>query len=192
MPQTSPANAHHGTAMSGSPSCAVDVLLLGRAFGFSVLVVLLFAAPVWALGLVPQDGVPFFAAGIGASLVAALLAICVHGRFLDSRAPAALNNDARLQAGRLQALLAVAFGVKLAVLVLGVVVLRQIGVKFEALATFCITFAAVSLVCQLATAGYLSRAVNHRVNRAPAAPRNAGTENAAERSGRPAEQDHQP
>ena len=66
MPETSPANAHHGTAMTGSPSGAVDVLLLGRAFGFAVLVVLLLAAPVWALGLVPQDGVPYFAAGIGA------------------------------------------------------------------------------------------------------------------------------
>jgi len=192
MPETSPANAHHGTPMSGTPSCAVDVLLLGRAFGFAVLVVLLFAAPVWALGLVPQDGVPYFAAGIGASLVAALLAICVHSRFLDARAPAALAHDGRFLAGRLQALLAIAFGAKLAVLVLGVVVLRQAGVKFEALATFCITFAAVSLVCQLATAAYLSRAMTHRANRAPAAPRSAGTEIAAERSGPPAEQDHQP
>lgn len=196
MPDTSPANAHHGTAMSGSPSCAVDVLLLGRAFGFAVLVVVLCAAPVWALGLVPQDGVPYFAAGIGASLIAALLAICVHGRFLDNRldarAPAALAHDGRLLAGRLQALLAVAFGAKLAVLVLGVIVLQQAGVKFEALATFCITFAAVSLVSQLATAAYLSRALNHRVNRTPGAPRNAGTEIAANGSGRPAEPDHQP
>ncbi|HEU4418606.1 MAG TPA: hypothetical protein VFT55_06680 [Planctomycetota bacterium] len=178
--------------MSGSPSCAVDVLLLGRAFGFAVLVVLLCAAPVWAMGLVPADGVPYFAAGIGASLIAALLAICVHGRFLDARAPAAIAHDGRLLAGRLQALLAVAFGAKLAVLVLGVIVLQQAGVKFEALATFCITFAAVSLVSQMATAAYLSRALNHRVNRTPAAPPDAGTEIAAQGSGRPAEQDHQP
>ena len=178
--------------MTGAPSCAIDVLLLGRAFGFSVLVALLLAAPVWALGLVPQAGIPFFAAGIGASFIAALLAIFVHGRFLDARAPAGLRLDGRILAGRLQALLAIAFGAKLAVLVLGCVVLLQLGVKFEALATFCITFAAVSLVCQLATAAYLSRALNHRVIRAPAAPRNAGAENAARSSGPPAEQDHQP
>jgi hypothetical protein len=203
MPETSPAPetpafGHHGTAPSGSPSCGagtvVDVLLLGRAFGFSVLVVALCAAPVWAFGLVPADAVAYFAAGIGASLIAALLAICVHSRFLDGRKSAAFAHDGRLMAGRLQALLAVAFGAKLAVLVLGVVVLRQAGVKFEALATFCITFAAVSLVCQLATAAYLSRALNHRVNRtpAPSGHRNAGTETAARSGAQQPEQDHQP
>src|SRR5688572_11846216 len=113
--ETSPANAHHGTAPSrsaiggsvtgGSPSCSagtvVDMLLLGRAFGFAVLVVALVAVPVWALGLVPAEGVAYYAAGIGASLFAAMLAIFVHGRFLDSRAPSAYAHDGRLMAGRL-------------------------------------------------------------------------------------------
>ncbi|HEX6812380.1 MAG TPA: hypothetical protein VF384_12200 [Planctomycetota bacterium] len=169
------------------------MLLLGRAFGFAVLVVALIAVPVWALGLVPAGGVTWYAAGIGASLFAAMLAICVHGRFLDSRAPSAYAHDGRLMAGRLQSLLAIAFGAKLAVLVLGVFLLRQADVKFEALATFCITFAAVSLVSQLATAAYLSRAMSQRANGAPAPPghRNAGTQS-AESGAKPTEQDHQP
>jgi len=196
MPATSPVNAHPGTTADGGPKRAVvvgtvvDVLLLGRAFGFAVLVVAVCAAPVWALGLVPQDGVPFFAAGIGASLFAAMLAVFVHGRFLDARATAAYAQDGRLLAGRLQSLLAVAFGAKLGVLVLGVFLLRGSGVKFAALATFCITFAAVALVCQLAAAAYLSRAMNHRPSYrapAPAGARTSGAENAAPSGAQPTE-----
>jgi hypothetical protein len=71
-------------------------------------------------------------------------------------------------AGRVQGLLAAAFGVKLAVLVIVVLYLQRLlpaaepDAKFAATAAFCIAFAAASLVCQLATAGYLARALGRR------------------------------
>jgi hypothetical protein len=65
-------------------------------------------------------------------------------------------------AGRLQSLLAAAFGVKLAVLTIGVFSLRQSGAKFEETTTFAVTFAGGALLCQLATAAFLARALRHR------------------------------
>ncbi len=143
----------------------IEAPVLGKGFGFATLVVAVLAGAVWGLGCLPPELVAFYALGIVASLFAAMLALWLHGRFLDPRTVAPFARDGRLVAGRLQSLLAAAFGAKLAVLILGMVTLRQCGVKFEGVAVFCITFAAVSLVSQLATAGYLSRVMHNQLRR---------------------------
>lgn len=140
----------------------IDALLLGRALGFGSLLVLAFAALAWGSGLVNGDVTGSYLFGIGSALAAAMVAVWLHGRFLDPKTTAPFARDGRLVASRLQSLLAAAFGVKLAMLVLGLVALRQSGVKFPGIATFGISFAGASLVCQVATAWYLSRAIHRR------------------------------
>jgi hypothetical protein len=138
----------------------MPVLLRAMAFGIGTVAVVV--AIAWLTGLLPEGTVDFVALGAGAALAAGVLALWIHGRFLDARAAAPIARDGRLMAGRLQGLLAAAFAVKLAVLVIGMLYLSQFGVKFAGKASFCIAFAGASLVCQLATAGYLARALQRR------------------------------
>lgn len=160
--------SHGGAVFVGT---SIDLPVLLSALRFGALVVCGLAAIVWLCGFVPEPLVGHATMGLAASLFAAVLALWLHGRFLDARAAAPYAGDGRLMAGRLQALLATAFGAKLAVLVLGMLVMRQTGVKFDAMAAFCVTFAAVSLVCQVAIASYLSRQLRHR----PVTHRSAAT-----------------
>jgi hypothetical protein len=147
-----------------------------RALAFGIGVVLAGLVLAWGMGLLPPATTGYVALGAGAALLAGVVALWLHGRFLDRRAEASFARDGRLMAGRLQGLLAAAFGVKLAVVVLGVLYLQralaaeQPDVKFAATASFCIAFAAASLVCQLATAGYLARALGRRRTMPGAAP----------------------
>lgn len=149
---------------------SIDLPVLLSALRFGALVVCSLAVVVWLCGFVPEPLVGHATMGLAASLFAAVLALWLHGRFLDARAAAPYAGDGRLMAGRLQALLATAFGAKLAVLVVGMIALRQAGVKFDAMAAFCVTFAAVSLVCQVAIASYLSRQLRYRPVRHPPVP----------------------
>ena len=146
----------------GVGSTVVDGLVLGRALAFGIGVTLVSGALVWAAGLLPAGTTGYVALGGGAALLSVVIAAWLHGRFLDPRATAPFAGDGRLMAGRLQSLLAAAFGVKLAALVVGVLTLRQSGAKFAELGAFCIAFAGVALVCQSATAGYLARVMNRR------------------------------
>jgi hypothetical protein len=113
----------------------------------------------FASGALPAGAGRFVAAGAGAALVAVGLALLLHGRFLDRRATESLRGDPKLVAGRLQSLLGAAFGVKLAMLMAGVLVLRGLGVKFDELAAFAVAFAAAALLCQVAAAGFVVRAL---------------------------------
>jgi len=145
----------------------VDGAVLGKAIGRGAAFVVAIATAVWATGVLPE-GTPYYVAlGTAAALLAGMAAVWLHGRLLDKNASVPFASDGRLMASRVRSLLAAAFGVKLAVLVIGVVALRQSGVKFAELAAFCVTFAAASLVCQLATAFSLSRAIGR--HRKPAA-----------------------
>ncbi len=163
----SPAVASAALASTALVSAALtDRLPLMAAFRFGALLTTALATAVWlvahaALDLLPSESLPYYGAGLGAALFAAMLALWIHGRFLDRR-PQPFANDGRLMASRLQSLLAAAFGAKLGVLLLAVFALRVDGVKFAAMATFCITFAAVALVSQLAIAGYVARAMTKR------------------------------
>ena len=80
---------------------------------------------------------------------------CVHELCTCREAPFA--KDGRLLATRLQSLLAAAFAVKLVSLVLAVLVLRQLGTKFDDIATFAIAFAGGALLCQVVMALVLAR-----------------------------------
>lgn len=164
----SPAAARNARVPSGAPS-AVDALVLAKALGFGSGVVMLAFALAWVAGAFPAGTSVFAGFGLLAAVGAAMVAVWLHGRFLAGRTAQQLVGDGRLLAGHLQSLLAAAFAVKLAVLVVAFLVLRQQGVKFSELATFAITFAAASLLCQLATAGYLARAVQSRLARPLAA-----------------------
>lgn len=118
---------------------------------------------------------PYFVVGLGAAGFAAMFAVWLHGRIANGT-PSGARPDARLEGVRLQALLAAAFGVKLAVLAVGVFVLLQVPlravsdgdggaaatVKFTDIATFAVSFAGASLVCQLATAAALARSLRRR------------------------------
>lgn len=139
----------------------LDLPVLCRALAVGAGVAAAVASVAWLLGCVPAESVSFFWLGLGASVVAAMLALLLHSRVLDPRKAAPFASPGQL-AGRFHGLLAAAFGSKLAILVLGVLVLRKAGVKFDGLATFCVTFAAASVICQVATAGYLSRMLQYR------------------------------
>ncbi|MCA8977387.1 MAG: hypothetical protein KDC98_21880 [Planctomycetes bacterium] len=114
------------------------------------------------LGAVPTEFQDYMAFGVLAALVAGAVALWLNGLFLSAGQRDGLAADGAILAGRLQGLLAAAFGVKLAVVVIAVFALRQAGVKFEATATFCVTFAAVSLISQLTTASMLARSFGRR------------------------------
>jgi len=158
----SPAAARNGNVPSPAPS-VVDGLLLARALGFAVGVVMLGYSIAWLTGLIPSEHSVFAGFGVVGALGAAIVAVWLHGRFLRGGTARRLAGDGPLLAGHLQGLLAAAFAVKLAVLVVAFLLLRQQGVKFSELATFAITFAAASLLCQLASAGYLARAIQPRL-----------------------------
>lgn len=156
---------------------SIDVRMLGRALAFSAAVAGLVLAAVGGVAFgatdwLPGTSLPYFVTGYAAAVFAAMIGVWLHGRFLDGRRVAALGaafaSDPRLQASRLQSLLAAAFGGKLFVLIVGVFGLRQAGAKFADITTFAVTFAGASLLCQLATAGFLSRAVQLRGGRAQA------------------------
>jgi hypothetical protein len=160
----SPADSPRHDPLVAAPLAGtiIDLPILCRALAVGAGVAIAVASVVWATGWVPAESVSYYWLGLGASLLAAMLALWLHSKFLDPRKAAPFAADAGLLAGRLQGLLAAAFGAKLAILVLGVFALRQSGVKFDSLATFCVTFAGASVICQVATAGYLSRILQYR------------------------------
>lgn len=160
QPSSHASDARTPSAPPAAATIGMPVLLQAMAFGIGLVAVLV--AIAWLTGLLPPETTDFVALGAGAALFAGVLALWIHGRFVDARAAAPIARDARLMAGRLQGLLAAAFAVKLAVLVIGMLYLSRFGVKFADKASFCIAFAGASLVCQLATAGYLARALNRR------------------------------
>jgi hypothetical protein len=79
------------------------------------------------------------------------------GRVFDRGASAALGADPKLQAMRLQGLLGLGFGAKLAVLAIGAVLMQAGGVKFPHIAAFAVAFVIASLLAQIAVTGCLLR-----------------------------------
>lgn len=163
-----PTATPNATAPAGAVSGASGWALLLRALRAGVGAVLLLTALAWFGGVFPDATAGYALAGIAAALVAAALALWLHGRFLDARLARGLAPEGQQLSGQLQGLLGVAFGAKLAVLVLGMLYLHRTfpsgdgDAKFAATASSCIAFAAASLVCQLATAGYLARTLSRR------------------------------
>jgi len=164
---SSPSHPHQPAAGPWAAGSVVDAVVLGKAIGLGASFVIGGGLLVWLGGLLPEGAPYYVALGGAAALLAGVGAVWLHGRFLDKAASAPFARDGRLMANRVRSLLAAAFGVKIVVLVIGALGLRQSGVKFAELAAFCVTFAAASLVCQLATAFYLARAMNQRRSSAP-------------------------
>lgn len=158
------------------PAPAGDLLpgMLARALGAACWRLLLVAALVGVVVFGATDWLPparlsFFGLGVGAALLATMFALLVHGRLLDRRREAPYAGDGRLLGSRLQSLLAAAFALKLGMLVLGMLALRQAGAKFDDTATFGVTFVAAGLVAQLSAAGHLARALQRRPQAVPVA-----------------------
>lgn len=174
---SSPTQSAASTPVAATGDLQAQLL---RALGRALVVVLaaagLLGALVFGLALLPIASLPYFALGVGGALVACTFALLLHGRFLDPRTTAPFAKDGRLLATRLQSLLAAAFAVKLAMLVLVVLVLRQLGTKFEDIATFAIAFAGGALLCQVVMALVLARPSVDRARRAasPESPATGG------------------
>lgn len=116
----------------------------------------------------PASALPYFVAGVLGAVVAMTGTVWLHGRFAATPVPGGdPGRAAYVATSRLQSLLAAAFGVKLAVVVLGVLALKQFPLtseptKFIDIATFAVTFAGASLLCQLGTALVLARTLRRR------------------------------
>lgn len=147
--------------------------------GVGLTPLLFAAAPADAAAaslVLPESARPYYLIGLAAAGFAAVFTIWVHGRFAAARAPIGqgmggqgMNGQGAgaLVAGRLQSLLAAAFGVKLFVLVVGVLALKRFPIgaeppKFLETATFAVSFAGAALLCQLVTALLLARALTRR------------------------------
>lgn len=145
----------------------VLVRALSVALGCVGLVLAMVGAFAYGLGSLPTETLPYYGLGAGAALFAGMVVLWLQGRLLDPRATIPYAGDGRLMAGRMQSLLAAAFGVKLFVLTVGFLGLRMGGAKFAETTTFAVTFAGGALLSQLATAAFLARALQHRPDRPP-------------------------
>lgn len=127
-----------------------------RALATVVLAVAALVGATWVSGAVAPADMPWVAGGAGLAVLGAALALLVHRRFVAAQA-AQFGNDPRLLSMRLQGLLGLGFGIKVALVVVAVLVLRGNDVKFPQLAAFAVAFAAASLVAQLLLATALLR-----------------------------------
>lgn len=135
------------------PTTAARTRPVARATGLGILAAAVPCLAVYLSGAVPTAQSNYVLVGFGAAVVAALLVALTQRGVVLSDA----GGDPRFAAARLQSWLGMAFGAKLLVLAVGVGTLSLAGLKFEALATFALTFVGAALVSQLAAAGYLVR-----------------------------------
>jgi len=142
-----------------------------RALAIGALATAAAAGLAQCLGVVPAGFAAFVWLGAGAALASGAAATAVHALLLRDRTAAPGSVPAatagRLHAMRMQAALGIGFLAKLAGLGIGVGALVAADVKFTAIASFAVAFAAASLVFQLCTALSLARAASGRAGRVP-------------------------
>lgn len=158
-----------GTGAASAGTLVVDRGLLLRALTRSVGGLFVVGAGLGFLlfggdNLLERAALPYYVAGLAAVGVAMMLSIWLHGRFAATRMPGATSHAV---SARLTGLLGAAMAVKMGVLVLGFVALKQFplsgeAAKFSHIATFAVTFAAGAVLCQLGTAWILARALGRR------------------------------
>lgn len=140
-----------------------SALPAARAFALGAAIALLLALAAVlgdaALRLLPDGAATGIWLGAAAAVAAGAAATWLHVRAFR-RVPR--EQDPRLGALRLQALLGTAFLVKLLGLSAGVAVLVLAGVKFPIAAAFALTFAGAALVLQVTTLLQLARAIRSR------------------------------
>lgn len=142
--------------------------VLCRAFGIASAVVTVVAWLVWRSGVVVADSGDLVAWGVFAAVGASAAALLLHVRILAMR-PGTGGSDGALLAARLQGLLGAAFLMKLVVVAIAVLSMRQAGAKFETIAIFAITFAVASIIGQVISASLVARAIGSPPSR-PAGP----------------------
>ena len=159
------------------PKSSLPVGDLVRAMGAGVLAlaavaslagfVLFSGSVVAADSSAVADTFQHYMLGLCAAVFAAMFTLWLHGRLASRPSLGGLELDGKLEGQRLQALLAAGFGVKLLVLVVGVLLVRSFplnsgDVKFAQIATFAITFAGAALVLQFVTAVSISRSLSQQ------------------------------
>ncbi|MCK5941023.1 MAG: hypothetical protein KAI24_03560 [Planctomycetes bacterium] len=172
MPSTLQAQGGGG-ASAGAGGVTIGRSLLLRALLQTIAVLLVVGTGLGLLlfggdALLAETALPYYALGLGAACVAMLLTIWLHGRFAATPAPHGDPSVTRHGvSARLTGLLAAGMGVKMAVIVIGFVALKQFPLgeeptKFSDIATFAVTFAGAALLCQIGTALTLARALRRR------------------------------
>lgn len=167
--QAPPQAGHDGPSAALASTMVVDRALLLRALAQTGAAL---AAAGLGLGLLLFGGEnlmepsaqPYYGAGLGAAALAMLLTVWLHGRFASTQMPGATGPAV---SARLTGLLAAGMGVKMALLVLGFLALKQFPLgaepaKFSEIATFAVTFVGAALLCQIGTALTLARALGRR------------------------------
>lgn len=155
-----------GTGASVAPADSSALRAAGRLglFAGAGAAVLLLSVGVVA-GVVPDGAVPFAVLGATLAILGALAAQVWHVRLARSGVAAGPGPqgpgapDPRLLAAQLQAWLAAGFGVKFALLAGVGLLLHLLGVKFTGIGAFAVAFAVAALLCQVAAALSLSRAL---------------------------------
>ena len=127
-----------------------QLVVRATALGFGAA-----ALPVGAVlasGLWPRLDTAMVLLGLGGTWLALALSCLPQVRLVDAE-----GSDPRLDAIRLQGLLALSFLIKLAIVAIGTATLWLAGLKFEAIATFAVAFVTTALVGQVVAAGFLFR-----------------------------------
>ncbi|MEC7724658.1 MAG: hypothetical protein VYD05_04010 [Planctomycetota bacterium] len=166
---------NHGQPLRGdagpvsSGTIMIDRSLMVRALLRAITAL---AVAGGALGLLLFGGdqllgaasLPYYVTGLVAAAIAMLLTLWLHGRFASTQMPGATSHAV---SARLTGLLAAGMAVKMGLLVLGFLYLKQFPLgaepaKFSEITTFAVTFVGGALLCQIGTALTLARALGRR------------------------------
>lgn len=146
---------HRGLLMRALLQMLVVLAVVGTGIGF-----LLFGGDQ----LLEVSALRYYVVGLVGAAVAMMLTIWVHGRFAATQMPGATSHAV---SARLTGLLAAGMGVKMALLVIGFLALKQFplseeATKFSDITTFAVSFVGAALLCQIGTALILARALGRR------------------------------
>ncbi len=138
-----------------------------RPLALGALVAAGLAGLVQGVGAVGHGSGGYLWAGVGMAMVAGMLTTALHAQVTRRAHPD--EASPRFAAQRLQALLGLAFAIKLLFAATGALGLWALGVKFPQLATFALAFAAASLILQGAVAAGFARLLADRARAGGAA-----------------------
>ncbi|MFN3240229.1 MAG: hypothetical protein ACE37K_01825 [Planctomycetota bacterium] len=176
MPDT-PSTTHteqplqqQGAVSTSTGTVTIHRGMLLRALGTMIVVLAIVGTGVGLLlfggdELLEASALRYYVVGLVLAAAAMMLTIWVHGRFAATQMPGATSHAV---SARLTGLLAAGMGVKMALLVLGFLALKQFplseeATKFSDITTFAVTFVGAALLCQTGTALILARALGRRI-----------------------------
>jgi len=175
MPDTpSTSTANQTLQGQGAVSSSTGTLTIHRGLLIRALLQMMVVLAVVGVGigfllfggdqLLEASALRYYIVGLVGAGVAMMLTIWVHGRFAATQMPGATGPAV---SARLTGLLAAGMGVKMALLVIGFLALKQFplseeATKFSDITTFAVTFVGAALLCQIGTALILARALGRR------------------------------